>query len=198
MRQPLVTMTNTATALSQWVTRSQINIEQRKGFIGGGDPFNKPYTDPDGDPLPDVDDPLVYDSLRANSKVYLGSPWKLYSRYRFRYRQNISVGVTMEKDEGEEFFRGSQPQGFDYYSAHLFLRNIGPVKAVAVSMTTPGGKSSVRWRIYSLSGLRFRAEKVQLKTWPGTKSAALQVTAEPARLSAYPLSWAVVSNTSAL
>jgi len=116
----------------EWVTRSQINIEQRRGFIGGGDPFNKPYADPDGEPLPDVDDPVVFDSLRANSKVYLGSPWKLFSRYRFRYRQNISVGVTMEKDEGEEFFRGSQPQGFDHYSAHLFLRDVGPVKALAV------------------------------------------------------------------
>jgi hypothetical protein len=116
----------------EFTVRSQINIEQRKGFIGGGDPFNKPYADPDGDPLPDVNDPVVYDSLRANSKVYLGSPWKLYSRYRFRYRQNISVGFTAEKDEGEELFRGSQSQGFDFYSAHLFVRNIGPVKAVAV------------------------------------------------------------------
>jgi hypothetical protein len=114
------------------VVRSQISIEQRKGFIGGGDPFNKPYTDPDGEPLPDVGDPVVYDSLRANSRVYLGSPWKLYTRYRFRYRQNVSFGITAEKDEGEEFFRGSQPDGFDFYSAHLFVRNVGPVKAVAV------------------------------------------------------------------
>jgi len=116
----------------EWTVRSQINIEQRKGFIGGGDPFNKPYTDPDGDPLPDVSDPVVYDSLRANSKVYLGSPWKLYTRYRFRYRQNVSVGFTAEKDEGEEFFRGTQSQGFDFYSAHVFLRDVGPVKAVAL------------------------------------------------------------------
>ncbi|MBL8002722.1 MAG: helix-hairpin-helix domain-containing protein [Flavobacteriales bacterium] len=126
------------------VVRSQITIEQRKGFIGGGDPFNKPYTDPDGDALPNVDDPVVYDSLRANSKVYLGSPWKLYSRYRFRYRQNVSFGITAEKDEGEEFLGrsqpldtgfldlGQQPKGFDFYSAHLFVRNVGPVKAVAV------------------------------------------------------------------
>lgn len=112
--------------------RTQISVQQRKGFIGGGDPFNSPYTDPDGGPLPDVNDPQVLDSLRQNSKVYLGSPWKLYTRYRFRYRRNLSFGITAEKDEGEEFFKGTQPNGFDFYSAHLFIRDIGPVKALAL------------------------------------------------------------------
>ncbi|MGV9012318.1 MAG: ComEA family DNA-binding protein [Flavobacteriales bacterium] len=112
--------------------RTQISVQQRKGFIGGGDPFNSPYTDPGGDPLPDVNDPQVLDSLRQNSKVYLGSPWKLYTRYRFRYRRNLSFGITAEKDEGEEFFIGTQPNGFDFYSAHLFIRDIGPVKALAL------------------------------------------------------------------
>jgi hypothetical protein len=121
-----------ANGKSEVLLRTQVNIEQRKGFIGGGDPFNKPYHDPDGDPLPDVSDPHVLDSLRANSKVYLGSPWKVYARYRFKYRRNLDFGITAEKDEGEEFFRGSQKQGFDFYSAHLFLRDIGPVKALAI------------------------------------------------------------------
>ncbi|MFZ1618240.1 MAG: helix-hairpin-helix domain-containing protein, partial [Flavobacteriales bacterium] len=112
--------------------RTQISVQQRKGFLGGGDPFNSPYTDPDGGPLPDVNDPQVLDSLRQNSKVYLGSPWKLYTRYRFRYRRNLSFGITAEKDEGEEFFKGTQPNGFDFYSAHLFIRDIGPVKALAL------------------------------------------------------------------
>ncbi len=121
-----------ANGKSEVLFRTQINIEQRKGFLGGGDPFNSPYRDPDGDPLPDVDDPQVYDSLRANNKVYLGSPWKVYARYRFKYRRNLDFGITAEKDEGEEFFKGSQKQGFDFYSAHLFLRDIGPMKAVAI------------------------------------------------------------------
>ncbi len=116
----------------EWTLRTQVNIEQRRGFMGGGDPFNSPWRDPDGHALPDLDSPAVMDSLRANNKVYLGSPWKLYTRYRFRYRQNVSFGITAEKDEGEEFFRGTQKQGFDFYSAHLFLRDIGRVKALAV------------------------------------------------------------------
>ncbi|MGB3527430.1 MAG: helix-hairpin-helix domain-containing protein [Flavobacteriales bacterium] len=127
---PLKTML--ANGRHEYLLRTQINIEQRRGFIGGGDPFNKPYYYPNGTPLPDTDDPAVMDSLRQNSKVYLGSPWKLYTRYRFQYRRNISFGVTAEKDEGEEFFKGTQKQGFDFYSAHLFLRDIGPVKALAL------------------------------------------------------------------
>lgn len=129
-RTPLRTML--ANGGHEVLLRTQVGIQQRKGFLGGGDPFGSPWTDPDGDALPDVDDPHVLDSLRKNGKVYLGSPWKAYARYRFRYRQRISFGITAEKDEGEEFFHGSQPEGFDFYSAHLFLRDLGPVKALAL------------------------------------------------------------------
>lgn len=117
---------------SEVLVRSVLNVEQRKGFIGQTSPFGVNYADPDGDPLPDVGDPHVLDSLRRNNKVYLGSPYKLYTRFRFKYRQNVDLGFTAEKDEGEEFFKGTQPDGFDFYSAHLFLRNIGRVKAVAL------------------------------------------------------------------
>jgi hypothetical protein len=55
---------------------------------------------------------------------FLGSPDKLYARYRLSYKDRLSMGVTMEKDAGEEFFTGSNPQGFDYYSAHLYLKNV--------------------------------------------------------------------------
>ncbi|MBS1570410.1 MAG: helix-hairpin-helix domain-containing protein [Bacteroidetes bacterium] len=121
-----------ANGKSEVLLRTQVTIQQRKGFIGGGDPFHQPYYNADGGPLPDVDDPHVLDSLRATSKVYLGSPWKMYARYRFKYRRNLDFGFTAEKDEGEEFFKGTQKDGFDFYSAHLFLRNIGPLKALAL------------------------------------------------------------------
>lgn len=114
------------------VVRSIADVQQRKGYMGRDNLFGGTYTDPDGDPLPDVADPGILDSLRRNGKAYLGSPYKLYARYRMRYRQNLSFGITAEKDEGEEFFSGSQPDGFDFYSAHLFLRDIGPIKALAV------------------------------------------------------------------
>lgn len=112
--------------------RSTMNIESRRGFMDRPNIFGKPYAYPNGNALPDMDDPAVVDSLRRNNKVYLGSPYRVYTRYRFRYRQNISFGFTAEKDEGEEFFKGTQRNGFDFYSAHFFLRNMGRLKALAI------------------------------------------------------------------
>jgi hypothetical protein len=112
--------------------RSTMNIEERRGFQDRNNPFGQEFYNADGDPLPDFDNTTVRDSLRDNNRVYLGSPFRVYTRYRFRYRQNISVGFTTEKDEGEEFFRGTQKNGFDFYSAHLFVREVGRLKALAV------------------------------------------------------------------
>ncbi|NUQ14480.1 MAG: hypothetical protein HUU33_04060 [Flavobacteriales bacterium] len=114
------------------VVRAIANVEARRGGMDRAGLFGGRYTDPDGDALPDTGDEAVRDSLRRESRLYLGDPYKLYARYRFRYRNNISLGITAEKDEGEEFFRGTQTRGFDFYSAHFFLRHYGRLKALAV------------------------------------------------------------------
>ena len=63
---------------------------------------------------------------------YLGNPYRIYTRYRFTYGNFVSWGITGEKDSGEEFFRGTQKNGFDFYSAHFGIRNIGPVKSAVI------------------------------------------------------------------
>lgn len=70
-------------------------------------------------------------ALKPNSR-YLGNKYNYYMRYKFYYKNNISWGITAEKDPGEEFFKGSQKNGFDYYSAHFFLQNIGRLKKLAI------------------------------------------------------------------
>lgn len=70
-------------------------------------------------------------SVSPNSR-YLGSPLKIYNRYLFSYRNRVFWGFTAEKDAGEEFFRGNNPYGYDYYSAHLYFRGGGRVKRVAL------------------------------------------------------------------
>ncbi|MBL7950852.1 MAG: helix-hairpin-helix domain-containing protein [Flavobacteriales bacterium] len=117
---------------NELTVRSTMTIESRRGFMDRSNPFGKNYVDPDGDALPDFANATTLDSLRRNNRLYLGSPFRVYTRYRFRYRQNISFGFTAEKDEGEQFFKGTQPNGFDYYSAHFFVRNIGRLKALAL------------------------------------------------------------------
>ncbi|MEQ8908650.1 MAG: hypothetical protein RIC95_05630 [Vicingaceae bacterium] len=66
------------------------------------------------------------------NRRYLGSPDKLYTRFRFNYSNRLSFGVTAEKDAGEEFFQGTQPNGFDFYSAHFFAQGFGKVKQLAL------------------------------------------------------------------
>jgi hypothetical protein len=58
------------------------------------------------------------------TNYYLGDPNQFYVRFRQRYSNRLSFGFTAEKDRGEEFFTGSNRKGFDYYSAHFFLRNL--------------------------------------------------------------------------
>ena len=65
---------------------------------------------------------------------YLGSPDRFYTRFRQRYGNQLSIGLTAEKDPGEAFFRANnRKRGFDFYSAHFFLRGVSRrVKAVAI------------------------------------------------------------------
>lgn len=75
----------------------------------------------------------VSDSVLQNSNSYYhGNADRYYSRLRFSYQTNMSIGVTMEKDPGEEFFKGSQKQGFDFYSAHAFYKGGKYLRAVAI------------------------------------------------------------------
>lgn len=76
----------------------------------------------------DVPDSL----LEQSSKYYYGNSHKYYSRFRFSYKTNISVGLTAEKDAGEAFFRGAQKKGFDFYSAHAFYKGGKYVKSIAL------------------------------------------------------------------
>jgi len=63
----------------------------------------------------------------ANQNPYQGDENAYYFRYKHTYENRLSYGVTMEKDAGEDFFRGSNPQGFDFYSAHFHLKDYNKV-----------------------------------------------------------------------
>lgn len=75
----------------------------------------------------------VSDSLLTASpnKYYLGEPFYNSLRYSFTFEETIQAGIVTEKDAGEPFLRASH-KGYDYYSAHLLLRNIGRLKTLAL------------------------------------------------------------------
>lgn len=80
---------------------------------------------------------------RPNSK-YLGGPEKVYTRYGFNYRNQFRFGITAEKDAGEVFLINNindsirklagpnLKNGFDFYSAHFSVRDIGIIKSLSV------------------------------------------------------------------
>jgi hypothetical protein len=73
-----------------------------------------------------VQKPRGYKERDDGTTPYEGNQARYYTRYRFQSGDNISAGITAEKDPGEAFFTGSNRQGFDFYSGHLSLK-INPV-----------------------------------------------------------------------
>ncbi len=83
---------------------------------------------------------------RKDQSSYLGSPLRLLMRYKFS-GAGWQWGVTGEKDAGEQFFRGQQQKGFDFYSFHVFRRGKGKLSGwalgdYAISM----GQGLIHWQ----------------------------------------------------
>lgn len=79
-----------------------------------------------------LQDQAGYQKDSLGNSNYLGSQSQVFNRVSYRYKNKVSLGYTAEKDMGEQFFQGSQPNGFDFYSAHAYLSNLGVVKSLAL------------------------------------------------------------------
>ena len=83
---------------------------------------------------------------------YLGSPQRLFFRYRYTYKNLLQFGIVGDKDAGEQFFKGAQNKGFDFYSFHLFARKTGIIQALAIGdFTVNMGQGLIQWQ-----GLAFK------------------------------------------
>ncbi|MEP6674365.1 MAG: helix-hairpin-helix domain-containing protein [Ferruginibacter sp.] len=81
---------------------------------------------------------------------YEGSPQKILLRYRFVYKNLLSFGILGEKDAGEQFLRGNQKKGFDFYSIHFFAANIGIIKALALGdFSVSMGQGLIQWQSFA-------------------------------------------------
>jgi len=64
---------------------------------------------------------------------FRGDRNRYYFRFRHFYQNKLSYGLTAEKDPGEEFFTGSNRYGFDFYSAHFYLKDYNKtIKTIAL------------------------------------------------------------------
>ena len=66
------------------------------------------------------------------TNYYPGSPQKILLRYKYVYKQWLQFGILAEKDAGEQFGKGKQRAGFDFYSFHLFATQIGIINTLAI------------------------------------------------------------------
>lgn len=81
------------------------------------------------------------------TNYYPGSPQKILLRYKYNYKNLLQYGIVAEKDAGEQFFKGKQKQGFDFYSAHFFIRNAGKIKTLAIGdFTINLGQGLIQWQ----------------------------------------------------
>ncbi|RYY62938.1 MAG: hypothetical protein EOO05_00855 [Chitinophagaceae bacterium] len=79
------------------------------------------------------------------SKKYEGDPLRVFFRYRYVFRDKLQYGITGEKDAGEKF--NPATGGFDFYSAHLFMRDVGRIKTLALGdFTVNMGQGLVHWQ----------------------------------------------------
>ncbi len=69
---------------------------------------------------------------KSRSTHYLGNRNQLQFRTNYQYKNLLYYGLVADKDAGEQFLKGAQKLGFDFYSVHFFARNLGRVKALAL------------------------------------------------------------------
>lgn len=80
-----------------------------------------------------LEEPRGFRAEEGEEPAFEGSPGSVFSRIQYRLPKRFSVGITAEKDAGEAFFKGSNPQGFDYYTAHIFVEDPTPwINRVAI------------------------------------------------------------------
>lgn len=78
---------------------------------------------------------------------YLGGPQKILIRYKYNYNNLLQWGLLGEKDAGEQFLKGAQQYGFDFYSFHLYIRNVGIIKSLAIGdYTVNMGQGLIQWQ----------------------------------------------------
>ena len=93
-----------------------------------------------------------YQQPISGNNYYLGNPDRLQLRYKYQYKNLLQFGFTADKDAGESFFRNKQKAGFDFYSMHLFVRNLGTIKSIAIGdYTINMGQGLLQWQ-----GMAFR------------------------------------------
>ncbi len=92
-----------------------------------------------------------YKKSEEGVSPYEGNRFRYYSRYRFEAGEKLSAGITSEKDPGEAFLKGSNKNGFDYYSAHISVKlNDTFEKIIVGDFIVRSGQGLALWQGYTM------------------------------------------------
>ncbi len=88
----------------------------------------------------------------STSQHYAGSRQRIFFRYTYNYKNLLQYGILGDKDAGEQFFRGRQQYGFDFYSFHVYMKNAGIIRSLALGdFTVNMGQGLIQWQSLAFS-----------------------------------------------
>lgn len=103
--RPAITLANLLHhGVSEWIVKYSQTVEQKRGYT----------------PAPD-----------STARRYLGEPFSHTVRFAYTFDDRLQAGFAAEKDAGEPF-ANTFHKGYDYYSAHLVLKDFGHLRTLAV------------------------------------------------------------------
>ena len=68
---------------------------------------------------------------RYPNRHYVGEPFYHSLRYSYSFEDRLQMGFVAEKDAGEPFAKAIH-KGYDFYSFHLFLKDMNRLKSLAI------------------------------------------------------------------
>ncbi|MBK9728126.1 MAG: hypothetical protein WAS55_03170 [Saprospiraceae bacterium] len=75
----------------------------------------------------------LYNQVDSSNNTYIGSPDKIYFRYKSAVPGRYSIGISLEKDAGETWFNARYIKTIDFISASLVLENLTQrLKSIAI------------------------------------------------------------------
>lgn len=84
-------------------------------------------------------------------KTFAGSPARYLLKYRVEKGDRFLLGITAENDAGEQFFNGSNPYGFDFYSGYVgFSAKKVLSRLIVGDYQVKSGQGLVMWSGYGM------------------------------------------------
>lgn len=81
-----------------------------------------------------IEDQAGFNIPSSSDKTrYLGTPDRVFTRYRFNYRNNLQFSLNLDKDAGEQFWNTTgNAVGPDFVSASLYLKDLYRFKKIVI------------------------------------------------------------------